>query len=126
MRQRVSLARAFVTDPEILLMDEPFAALDAQNRILMQDELLRLWEQQRKTVVFITHSIDEAIVLGDRIVVMAANPGRIKEVVPVPFPRPRSVPELRANPRFGELSLKIWRSLEEEVQAARRIEEGEA
>ncbi|MFC3674290.1 ABC transporter ATP-binding protein [Ferrovibrio xuzhouensis] len=126
MRQRVSLARAFVTDPEILLMDEPFAALDAQNRILMQGELLRLWEQQRKTVVFITHSIDEALVLGDRIVVMAANPGRIKEVVTVPFARPRSVPELRADPRFGELSLRIWRSLEEEVQSARQIEEGDA
>ncbi|TWS99834.1 ABC transporter ATP-binding protein [Reyranella sp. CPCC 100927] len=122
MRQRVSLARALVTDPEVLLMDEPFAALDAQNRILMQDELLRLWEDARKTVVFITHSIDEAIALSDRIVVMSANPGRIKEVIPVPFARPRSVAELRADVRFGELSLHIWRSLKDEVQTARQTE----
>src|SRR5438094_7584309 len=84
MKQRVSLARAFANDPEVLLMDEPFAALDEQNKILMQEELLRVWEDQRRTVVFITHSIDEAVVLGDMIIVMTAHPGRIKAAIPVP------------------------------------------
>ena len=124
MRQRVSLARAFVADPEILLMDEPFAALDAQNKLILQEELLRIWEGSAKTVLFITHGIDEAIALGDRIVVMTAQPGRIKEIVPIDFPRPRSVAELRADPRFGALELSIWRMLEDEVRAARRQEEG--
>ena len=119
MRQRVSLARAFVAEPEILLMDEPFAALDAQNKLILQDELLRIWEGSHKTVLFITHAIDEAIALGDRIVVMTALPGRIKEIVPVDFPRPRSAVELRADPRFGALQLSIWRMLEAEVRAAR-------
>jgi NitT/TauT family transport system ATP-binding protein len=122
MRQRVSLARAFVADPEILLMDEPFAALDAQNKLIMQEELLRIWDGTKKTVLFITHAIDEAIALGDRIVVMTAHPGRIKEIVPVPFARPRSVAELRADPRFGALQLSIWRMLEDEVQKARQQE----
>jgi NitT/TauT family transport system ATP-binding protein len=126
MKQRVSLARAFVNDPEILLMDEPFAALDAQNRIIMQDELLRIWEGTRKTVIFVTHSIDEAIALSDRIVVMSAGPGRIKETIAVPFERPRSVPELRADARFGELTLRIWRSLEQSVKAVRQGSGGKA
>src|SRR5581483_5344897 len=120
MRQRVSIARAFATDPEILLMDEPFAALDAQNKLIMQEELLRIWEGTQKTVLFITHAIDEAIALGDRIVVMTAQPGRIKEIVPVlDFPRPRKPVELRGDPRFGALQLEIWRMLEDEVRAAR-------
>ncbi|MFZ1101744.1 MAG: ATP-binding cassette domain-containing protein, partial [Hyphomicrobiaceae bacterium] len=126
MKQRVSLARAFVNDPEILLMDEPFAALDAQNRIIMQDELLRIWEGTRKTVIFVTHSIDEAIALSDRIVVMSAEPGRITETIAVPFGRPRSVPELRADARFGELTLRIWRSLEQAVKAGRQASGGKA
>ena len=125
MRQRVSLARAFVADPEILLMDEPFAALDAQNKLILQEELLRIWEGSAKTVLFITHGIDEAIALGDRIVVMTAQPGRIKEIVPIDFPRPRSVAELRADPRFGALELSIWRMLEDEVRTARQQEEAE-
>jgi NitT/TauT family transport system ATP-binding protein len=125
MRQRVSLARALVADPEILLMDEPFAALDAQNKLILQDELLRIWEGSAKTVLFITHAIDEAIALGDRIVVMSAQPGRIKEIVPVDFPRPRSVAELRADPRFGALELSIWRMLEDEVRTARRQAEAQ-
>ncbi len=120
MRQRVSLARAFVADPEILLMDEPFAALDAQNKLILQEELLRIWEGSAKTVLFITHGIDEAIALSDRIVVMTAQPGRIKEIVPIDFPRPRSVAELRADPRFGAMELSIWRMLEDEVRTARR------
>jgi NitT/TauT family transport system ATP-binding protein len=119
MKQRVSLARAFVNDPEILLMDEPFAALDAQNKLLMQEELLRIWEGDRKTVVFITHAIDEALTLADRIVVMTAAPGRIKRIIPVSFPRPRHAVELKADRRFGELYLEIWRVLEDEVRAAR-------
>ncbi len=125
MRQRVSLARAFVADPEILLMDEPFAALDAQNKLILQEELLRIWEGSAKTVLFITHGIDEAIALGDRIVVMTAQPGRIKEIVPIDFPRPRSVAELRADPRFGALELSIWRMLEDEVRTARQQEEAD-
>ena len=119
MRQRVSLARAFVADPEILLMDEPFAALDAQNTLMLQDELLRIWEGSRKTVLYVTHGIDEALALGDRIVVMTAQPGRVKAIVPVDFPRPRSAVELRGDPKFGALQLSIWRMLEDEVRAAR-------
>src|SRR5947199_1670732 len=88
MRQRSAIARAFVTDPAMLLMDEPFAALDAQNRVILQTELVRIWEQTRKTVVYVTHSIEEALLLGDRCVVMTAQPGRIKEIVNVPFPHP--------------------------------------
>jgi NitT/TauT family transport system ATP-binding protein len=125
MRQRVSLARAFVADPEILLMDEPLAALDAQNRLILQQELLRIWEGSHKTVLFITHAIDEAIALGDRIVVMTAQPGRIKAIVPVDFPRPRSAAELRGDPRFGALQLSIWRMLEDEVRTARLQTEGQ-
>ena len=82
MRQRVSIARAFANDPEILLMDEPFSALDAQNKLLLQEELLHIWEEHKKTVVFITHSVDEAVFLGDRIMVMTAQPGRVKLFVP--------------------------------------------
>ena len=118
MRQRVSLARAFVNDPDILLMDEPFAALDAQTKLVLQQELLALWEAERKTVVFVTHGIDEALSLGDRIVVMTGAPGRIKQVVPVPFERPRDPASLRADAEFGRLSLEIWHLIEREVQAA--------
>src|SRR5581483_9058308 len=86
MRQRGAIARAFVTDPAMLLMDEPFAALDAQNRMILQSELVRLWEETRKTVIYVTHSIEEALSLGDRTVVMTAQPGRIKQIIEVPFP----------------------------------------
>ncbi|MBS0219668.1 MAG: ABC transporter ATP-binding protein [Proteobacteria bacterium] len=124
MRQRVSLARAYVNDPDVLLMDEPFAALDAQNKLIMQQELLRIWEKDRKTVLFVTHAIDEAIVLSDRIVVMTAAPGRIKRIISVDFPRPRNAAEMRADSRFGNLSLDIWRTLEEEVLTARAQADG--
>ena len=120
MKQRVSLARAFANDPEILLMDEPFAALDAQNKIILQEELLHIWEIHRKTVIFITHAIDEALTLGDRVVVMSAAPGRVMEVINVGFERPRHVAELHARPEFGELLLGIWRMLEGEVRKARQ------
>jgi NitT/TauT family transport system ATP-binding protein len=123
MRQRVSIARAFANDPEILLMDEPFSALDAQNKLLLQEELLRIWEEHKKTVVFITHSVDEAVFLGDRIMVMTAQPGKVKTFVPVPLARPRSIMELQKSPEFGELIAHIWSSLREEVQRARAQEE---
>ncbi|MBI4318223.1 MAG: ABC transporter ATP-binding protein [Chloroflexi bacterium] len=125
MKQRVSVARAFANDPEIFLMDEPFAALDEQNKLLLQEELLRIWDETRKTVIFITHSIDEAIVLSDRVIVMTAHPGKVKADVPVDFPRPRRVYELRAKPEFGELFLRIWEYLRDEVLKAKKEEGAE-
>jgi len=119
MRQRSAIARAFVTDPAMLLMDEPFAALDAQNRLILQAELVRIWGQTGKTVVYVTHSIEEALLLGDRCVVMTAQPGRIKQTIDVPFPRPRDLLTLSASAEFGKLKLDIWRVLEEEVMRAR-------
>jgi NitT/TauT family transport system ATP-binding protein len=124
MRQRVSIARAFANDPDILLMDEPFSALDEQNKLLLQEELLRIWEESRKTVLFITHSVDEAVTLGDRIMIMTAQPGRTKQIVDVPFARPRNVLELRARPEYGELVYSIWGQLRDEVQRARAQDEG--
>jgi NitT/TauT family transport system ATP-binding protein len=119
MRQRGAIARAFVTDPAVLLMDEPFAALDAQNRVILQAELVRIWEETGKTVVYITHSIEEALLLGDRTVVMTAQPGRIKEIIDIPFAHPRDLIELAASSEFGALKLAIWRILEDEVNRAR-------
>jgi NitT/TauT family transport system ATP-binding protein len=123
MRQRVSIARAFANDPEILLMDEPFSALDAQNKLLLQEELLRIWEEHKKTVVFITHSVDEAVFLSDRIMVMTAQPGKVKTFVSVPLPRPRNLMELQRSAPYGELITHIWSSLREEVDRARRHEQ---
>ena len=113
MQQRVGLVRALAINPSILLMDEPFAALDAQTREILQEELLHLMErpEERKTMVFITHSIDEAILLGDRVAVMTARPGRIKEIIDMPFSHPRDVETLRADPRFAELRQHIWHQL---------------
>lgn len=124
MRQRVSIARAFANDPEILLMDEPFSALDEQNKTLLQEELLKIWDETKKTVLFITHSVDEAVTLGDKIMIMTAHPGRIKELVDVPFDRPRKVIDLRAQPAYGELVFRIWGYLRDEVQQARLQSEG--
>ena len=124
MRQRVSIVRAFANDPEILLMDEPFSALDEQNKVLLHEELLRIWEATNKTVVFITHSVEEAVTLGDRIMVMTANPGRAKAVIDVPLARPRNVLELRQNPVFGDLVVHIWEQLRDEVLRARQSENG--
>ncbi|MGE0747440.1 MAG: ABC transporter ATP-binding protein [Rhodospirillales bacterium] len=124
MKQRAAIARAFVTNPSVLLMDEPFAALDAQNRAILQDELVRIWEETGKTVVYITHSIEEALMLGDRAVLMTAQPGRIKDIIDVPFARPRNIMEISATPEFAALKLHIWRILEEEVVRARRELEG--
>jgi len=114
MRQRVALARVLVNEPKILLMDEPFAALDAQTRTLMQQELLNVWSLDRRSVVFITHNIEEAILLGDRIVVMTARPGRIKEIVPVRIERPRDV----TSEEFNAIRRRVSGLLEEEVKRA--------
>src|SRR5215510_8483453 len=111
MRQRGAIARAFVTDPGMLLMDEPFAALDAQNRIILQAELVRIWHETRKTVIYVTQSIEEALLMGDRCVVMTAQPGRIKRIIDVPFPHPRDLIALSAAPEFVQLKLDIWRVL---------------
>ncbi|BAS26857.1 hypothetical protein [Limnochorda pilosa] len=100
-------------------MDEPFSALDEQNTFLLQEELLRIWGENRRTVVYVTHSIDEAILLGDRLVLMTARPGRVAEDMPVPLPRPRSVEGLRADPAAAELFVRIWQHLREEVSGAR-------
>lgn len=117
MKQRVGIARALANDPEILLMDEPLGALDAQTRTVMQEELLGLWEQQRKTVVYITHSIDEAVLLGDRVVLMTAHPGTKKATFDVPLARPRDLHDT-STAQFGELSYSIWEALRDEVRAA--------
>ena len=122
MKQRVSIARAFANDPEVLLMDEPFSALDEQNKTLLQEELLRIWDEDKKTVLFITHSVDEAVTLGDKIMVMTAHPGRAKAIIDVPFPRPRKVLELRATPAYGELVYEIWEHLRDEVLRAKEAE----
>jgi NitT/TauT family transport system ATP-binding protein len=121
MKQRVSIARAFANDPEMLLMDEPFAALDEQTKLILQAELLRIWDELRKTVVYVTHSIDEAIVLADRLLIMSARPGRIKDVIDVQqvFGRPRVVEVVKSSPQYGELFGRVWGQLREEVQAAR-------
>ena len=126
MRQRVSIARAFANDPDVLLMDEPFSALDEQNKVLLQEELLKIWEETRKTVLFITHSVDEAVTLGDRILVMTAHPGRAKADLIVPFERPRQVLELRARPAYGEFVFNIWGYLRDEVHRARAQDEASA
>jgi NitT/TauT family transport system ATP-binding protein len=107
MQQRVGLARALAVDPKILLMDEPFGALDEQTRRLLQEELLHIWEQQRKTVVFITHSMEEAVLLGDRVALMSPRPGRIQEVIEVPLPRPRGR-ETEKSPAFTEIKEYLW------------------
>ncbi|MFO7152733.1 MAG: ABC transporter ATP-binding protein [Bacillota bacterium] len=121
MKQRVNVARAFACDPEILLMDEPFGALDEQNRLLLQQELLRIWEENCKTTVFITHSIDEALLLGDKILVMTAQPGKVKALLDVKIPRPRDIILIKSSPVFIELYKEIWDLLKEEVLKARNI-----
>lgn len=118
MKQRINVARAFVSDPEILLMDEPFGALDEQNRLILQQELLKIWEGSGKTSLFITHSIDEALILGDRVMVMTAHPGKIKAIVDVNIERPRDILSLRSSPRFAALYRDIWHLLQEEVMKA--------
>ena len=121
MQQRVGLARALAVDPKILLMDEPFGALDEQTRRLLQEELLQIWETTRKTVIFITHSMEEAVLLGDRIVLMSPRPGRIVDVLPVPLPRPRAaaVDRIEGSAEFAAITADLWHRLRE-MQVFRR------
>ena len=122
MRQRANIIRTLVYDPDVILMDEPFGPLDAQTRLILQHQLLDLWQEERKTIVFITHDLSEAIALADRVVVMSARPGRIKTVAEVPLPRPRDLFELHTQPAFREAYRMLWSSLEDEVRKASTLE----
>jgi len=119
MKQRVSIARAFANDSEILLMDEPFGALDEQNKYILQEELLSIWSETKKTVLFITHSIDEALYLSDRVLLMSAQPGKIVSEIKIDLPRPRKLEDIRTNPDMGSKFLDIWNHLQVEVQGSR-------
>ena len=121
MRQRVNIARALSVDPDILLMDEPFAALDAQTREIMQGEMTRIWQDTKKTVVLITHQIDEAVFLSDRVFVFTARPGRLKEEIVIDLPRPRHL-EVKRTAEFVQYTDRIWRLIEEEVREGMRRE----
>ena len=125
MQQRVNLARALIVDPKVLLMEEPFASLDAQTREIMQAELLKMWNQTKKTVIFVTHQIEEAIFLSDRVVVFSARPARIREIVKVGIPRPRSL-SVKRNKEFLDLADHVWDIIQEEVlkSMGREREEG--
>jgi NitT/TauT family transport system ATP-binding protein len=116
MQQRAGLARALAVNPSILLMDEPFGAVDAQTRQLLQEELLELWQRERKTVIFITHSMDEAVYLSDRVVVMTPRPGKVAEILDVPLPRPRVSEEVRRDAKFVDLTNYIWESLKKAME----------
>jgi NitT/TauT family transport system ATP-binding protein len=118
MKQRVAIARALAYDPEVLMMDEPFAALDAQTRETLQDELIRIWEKSKKTIIFITHGIDEAVYLGSRVAVMTSRPGRIKRVIDVPNELRVRGEDIRSLPLFGEVRHEVWSELREEVLKA--------
>lgn len=115
MRKRVALAQTFINEPNILLMDEPFSALDVQTRALMEDELLQLWSTHRASVVFVTHDLEEAIALADKVCVISAGPGTVKGIYSIDLPRPRHVAEIRFEPRFIELYQQIWEDLRSEV-----------
>jgi NitT/TauT family transport system ATP-binding protein len=119
MRQRVSLMRTLIMEPQILLMDEPFGALDTHTKLEMHQILLELWERERQTVIFVTHDLSEALTLADRIILLSARPGRIKEDFAVPFPRPRDAIKLRETGAYGELFAKVWQSLGEEFAATK-------
>ncbi|MGW0699000.1 ABC transporter ATP-binding protein [Streptomyces sp. NPDC002867] len=126
MRQRVAIARSLAYDPDVLLMDEPFAALDAQTRESLQDELLRIWQRTGKTVVFITHGIDEAVYLGQRVAVMTSRPGRIKRIVPVALGSRTAADDVRSSPEFARHRHEIWSLLHDEVARAQQLEKEEA
>ena len=111
MQQRVGLARALAVNPQVLLMDEPFASIDEQTRRVLQDDLLRLWSEERKTVVLVTHSMEEAIYLSDRVVVLSPRPGRVQRVLEVPLPRPREALDVRASGEFARLVDELWQTL---------------
>ena len=116
MQQRAGLARALAVNPMILLMDEPFGSVDAQTRQLLQEELLELWQREQKTVIFVTHSMDEAVYLSDRVVVMTPRPGQVAEILDVPLPRPRVAEDVRRDPRFVDLTTYIWDSLKKAME----------
>ncbi|MFD9129548.1 ABC transporter ATP-binding protein [Kitasatospora sp. NPDC059571] len=122
MKQRVAIARSLAYDPEVLLMDEPFAALDAQTRESLQDELLRIWERTGKTVVFITHGIEEAVYLGGRVAVLTSRPGRVKEVVRIDLGDRSATGDLRSSPEFARYRHEIWSLLHDEVSRAQQLE----
>ena len=122
MKQRVSIARALANDPEVLLMDEPLGALDAQTRVILQEELLRIWDETQKTVVYITHSLEEAVLLGDRVVLMSAQPGRILDIYKIDLDRPRSIDTLNL-PAFSEYRSVIWDRLSTEVTRAMELQQ---
>jgi NitT/TauT family transport system ATP-binding protein len=122
MKQRVAIARVLAYQPDIMLMDEPFAALDAQTRETLQLELIRIWEADKKTIVFITHSIDEAILLSDRVAVMTARPGKVKEIIDVSLPRPRSE-EIRNSSEFAQIRQYAWSLIKDEVTKAQGLQE---
>jgi NitT/TauT family transport system ATP-binding protein len=115
MQQRVAIARAFLANPQILLMDEPFGSLDSQTRIVLQEELLRVWKDHLKTVLYVTHDIEEAVILGDRVIVLTGRPGRIREDIRVPLERPRKL-TTRDDPEVNEIKWHIWKMLEDEVR----------
>ena len=115
MRKRVGLAQSLINEPRILLMDEPFSALDVQTRTLMEDELLALWASTSASVIFVTHDLEEAIALADRVVLLTAGPGTVKGSYPVDLPRPRNVAEIRFQPRFSQIYAAIWSQLRDEV-----------
>src|SRR6478735_9956993 len=119
MRKRVALAQSLINEPQVLLMDEPFSALDVQTRSIMSDELLGLWDQTRPAVIFVTHDLEEAIALADKVVVLTAGPATVKEVFTIDLPRPRRVEPIRLEPRFVEIYREIWSSLGEEVRITR-------
>ncbi|WP_127532461.1 ABC transporter ATP-binding protein [Paenibacillus kobensis] len=126
MKQRVAIARSLAYDPDVLLMDEPFAALDAQTRETLQGELLRIWEQTKKTIIFITHGIDEAVYLGQRVAVMTSRPGTIKQIIDIPIDTRSTEEDIRSLPAFGELRHEIWGLLREEVSRAELQERSKA
>ncbi len=119
MKQRVAIARTLASEPRMLLMDEPFGALDAQNRELMQEDLQVLWNESRKTVIFVTHDIDEAVYLADRVIVFTARPGRVKADIAIDLPRPRAI-EIKKSAAYVDYRNRIWDLLRDEVLAARR------
>jgi NitT/TauT family transport system ATP-binding protein len=121
MRKRVSLARTLIYDPETLLMDEPFGALDAQLKLILHAELLRIWEQSHKTIVFVTHDLAEALTLADRVVVLSSRPGTIKMTQPIDLPRPRDVFKVRFTERFGQLHELLWSALEEDIRKGEEV-----
>jgi NitT/TauT family transport system ATP-binding protein len=123
MRQRVGIARAFVANPPVLLLDEPFGSLDAQTKLVLQQELVRIWQEHRKLVIHVTHDIEEAVLLSDRIVVMSGRPGRIREEIAVPFARPRDL-DVLGTPEAGAIRRRIWNVLEEEVRESLSVANG--